>query len=259
MENPRSRGPRSTSRVPAGAVPVPVFLPRRGRRSFRPCRIDPRSLDGCFGKNRPGTERGDRRFVVRAPRPGAVSQHSGHPGYSRRNRWALPQNAHPRRSAVFRKILFHAGRPGVPRFRHALRMHFRAGVLGSVVSGRRPHFRAGRSKHPLLSNSHRLASSREGAIRGGATGRMAHHPALSRHRQRRVCRGREPRGLRRSAGARARILGIVVRCGSVRPSDRRGVHRRRRIAHRRMRSAPRGGRAPELALSSRPPADRSPP
>src|SRR5215472_1636844 len=85
---------------------------------------------------------------------------------------------------------------------------------------------------------------------------MAHHPALSRHRQRRVCRGREPRGLRRSAGARARILGIVVRCGSVRPSDRRGVHRRRRIAHRRMRSAPRGGRAPELALSSRPPHRR---
>ena len=49
----------------------------------------------------------------------------------------LPQDAHPGRSAVFREVLLHAGRPGLPQFRHAVRADRRAGVLGPVVSGGR--------------------------------------------------------------------------------------------------------------------------
>ena len=52
----------------------------------------------------------------------------------------LPQDAHPRRSALLREVLFHAGRPGLPQFRHALRPHRRAGLLGPVVSRGRAAF-----------------------------------------------------------------------------------------------------------------------
>ena len=89
---------------------------------------------------------------------GRVSQHGGDPRRRRRNRGPLPQDAHPRRSAVFREILLHAGRSGIPQFRHALRAHRRAGVLGPVVSGGRAHHGAGRRGHPVLSDGHRLAS-----------------------------------------------------------------------------------------------------
>ena len=140
MESPRSRRPRSAGHLPAGAVPVPVFLPRGERRAVRAGRIHSRTFDGNLGQTRARAEGGHRGVVVRAPaRRGPVSQHC----CRTRSRWGnhrtVPENAHSGRSAVFREILFHAGRSGLQQHRHALRPPGRVGLLGSVVSGRRAH------------------------------------------------------------------------------------------------------------------------
>ena len=82
------------------------------------------------------------RVAVRAARGGPVSQHGGGHRHRRRNRGAVSQDAHPRRSAVLREVLLHARRSRVSEFRHAVRPHRRAGVLGPVVSGRRAPLRA---------------------------------------------------------------------------------------------------------------------
>ncbi len=58
----------------------------------------------------------------------------------------LPQDAHPGRSALLRKILFHSGRPRISRFRHALCAHRRADLLGPVVSGGRAIWSACRAR-----------------------------------------------------------------------------------------------------------------
>ena len=107
----------------------------------------------------------------------------------------VSQDAHPRRSALLRKILFHARRSGLPQFRYALRPRRRAGVLGPVVSGRRAAFLAGRREHSVLSHGHRLASQRESRAWRGAARCVADHPALARHRQRDLRRRRESRRL----------------------------------------------------------------
>ena len=69
----------------------------------------------------------------------------------------------------------------------------------------------------VLSDGHRLASGREGAVRRGAVRRVAHHPARARHRQRSLCRRAQSRGLRdrqhsrqRGAGQGPGILGRIV-------------------------------------------------
>ena len=50
----------------------------------------------------------------------------------------------------------------------------------------------------------------EKAAAGRAARRVADHPALPRHRQRRLCSGREPRGLRRPGRTRGSIFGGIV-------------------------------------------------
>src|ERR1017187_54810 len=44
MAHPRGRCPRRANRLPPGAVPLSVFLPRRERRALRSGRVHPRSL-----------------------------------------------------------------------------------------------------------------------------------------------------------------------------------------------------------------------
>ncbi len=69
------------------------------------------------------TEHRDRRLGVRAPHRRGLSQHGGRHRRRRRAARPLPQDAHPRRPAVFREILLHPRRPGLPLLRHPLRAH----------------------------------------------------------------------------------------------------------------------------------------
>ena len=113
-------------------------------------------------------QRRDRRFALRAPRAGALPQHRGHAGRRRRDRRRLPQDAHPRRSALLREVLLRAGRSGLSGRRHRGRPRGHAGLLGPVVSrGRAAHRAAGR-RGAVLSHGHRLAPGGEGRVRRGA-------------------------------------------------------------------------------------------
>ena len=99
----------------------------------------------CAGPPGARTGRRHRRHRCLSGAPPGV-YHNTAVDHRRRRRAAghLPQDAHPRRSALLRKILLHSRRPGLPQFRHALRPHRRAGVLGPVVSGSRAPGRARR-------------------------------------------------------------------------------------------------------------------
>ncbi len=163
----------------------------------------------------------------------------------------------------YEKFYFTPGDLGFKAFRHALRPHRHAGLLGPVVSrGRAPDGPAGRER-PLLSHRHRLASGRESRVRRGAARRLAHHPARARHRQRRLCRGRQSRRPRkgnvmRQVDARQgpRVLGRLVPLRSLRTGHRRGLARQRGNPGRRNRPAQDGRRPPQLALPARPPHRR---
>ena len=76
----------------------------------------------------------------RAPR--GLPQHRGGPRRRRPPRRHVSQDAHPRRSAVLREILFHAGRPRLPGLRHEARPHRHARLLGPVVPRGGPAHRA---------------------------------------------------------------------------------------------------------------------
>ena len=88
----------------------------------------------------------------------------------------------------FEKYYFTPGDLGFPEFRHHASAHRHAGLLGPVVSRRRPAGGAGGAPGALLSHRDRLASLRESRVRRGAARCVAHHPARARHRQRAVCR-----------------------------------------------------------------------
>ena len=80
----------------------------------------------------------------------------------------VPQDAHPRRSALLREVLLHAGRPRVPRVRHAraaASARWCAGISGTPRA--RGSRRCGR-RRALLPDGHRLAPGREGGVRRGA-------------------------------------------------------------------------------------------
>ena len=81
-----------------------------------------------------GARRGHHRLPLRAPRRGPVPQHGGHHRRRRRDRRALPQDAHPRRPALLREVLLHAGRPRLRGGRDALRTRGNVDLLGPVVS-----------------------------------------------------------------------------------------------------------------------------
>ncbi len=79
-------------------------------------------------------------------------------------------------------------------------------------------------EHSLLSNRYRLASIRKGAVRQGATGRLAHHPAGPCDRQWYLRRGGESRWFRGAARAWPGILGLFFCSRSVRADYRRSLY-----------------------------------
>ena len=124
VAHPRGRGQGRADRLRAGTVPLAVFLPRRERRAVRPGRADsrphhrdasrawPRELGivivGSVFERRAAGVYHNTALVIDADGSAAGP---------------LSQDAHPRRSAVLRKVLLHARRPGLPLLRHALRAH----------------------------------------------------------------------------------------------------------------------------------------
>ena len=146
MARARSGGTGRADRVPAGAVPLAIFLPGRGCPPVRSGRAHSRSNHG--GILAPRWRIRNRRHCLSFRTPGRrrLSQHRGRA----RRRWQpggpVSQDAHPRRSALFREVLFHAGRSGLPHFRHALRENRRADLLGPVVSGSGASGGAGRRR-----------------------------------------------------------------------------------------------------------------
>ena len=116
---PRGRPAGGAGRLPARAVPHAVFLPGRGPGAVRPRRADPRADDRGAGRRRAGDGHGRRRLDLRAAGGRGLPQHGGR---ARRRRVAprpLSQDAHPRRPALLREVLFHPRRPRVPGDRHA--------------------------------------------------------------------------------------------------------------------------------------------
>src|SRR5580704_11483673 len=88
---------------------------------------------------------------------------------------------------------------------------------------------------------------------------MAHYPARSRDRQRRLRRGGKSRRLRRQARerrSRAGILGKFLRRRPFWPASRRGFARQRRDPRRRVRPRKKRRYSSQLALPTRPPHRR---
>ena len=141
----------------------------------------------------------------------------------------VPQDAHPRRSALLREVLLHARRSGLPQFRHAVRPHWASWSAGT--SGIRKARALPRSSgadllvYPTAIGWHPSEKAQYGAAQLRC---VANHPALARHRQRNLCRGGESRRLRRAARARAGVLGIVFRRRPFRPGDRARLPRTRK-------------------------------
>ena len=84
---------------------------------------------------------------------------------------ALPQDAHPRRSRLLRKVLLHAGRPRLPRLRHRGGQDRDAHLLGPVVSrGRRGWRRSrGRASSSIRRRSAGIRTRRRSTARRSAT------------------------------------------------------------------------------------------
>ena len=137
---------RRADRVSAGAVPFAVFLPGRKRRAVCSGRADSGTDHGDAGPAGARARHRHHRIALRAAQRGSLSQHGRGDWRRRRDRRHLSQDAYSRRSAVFRKVLFHARRSGLFELRYALRPPGRAGLLGSVVSGSGARFRASRAR-----------------------------------------------------------------------------------------------------------------
>ena len=181
--------------------------------------------------------RGRRRFAVRAA--GAGLYHNTAVGDRGRGRdpGHLPQDAHPRRPAVLREVLLHAGRSRVSGFRYAVRANRHAGLLGSVVSGSGPRWRrcSGATSCSIRPRSAGIRRRRSGTAQRSSTPGA---PSSARTPSRTgLCRRGESVGLRRPAGERHRVLGIFVRRRPVRAGDRRGVRRTAKPSGGRVRYA----------------------
>ena len=114
-----------------------------------------------LSKARQKTLRRHHRLALREARLRPLPQHRRRHRRRRRTPRHLPQDAHPRRPALLREILFHSRRPRLSRLENPLRQNRRPHLLGPMVSrGRPPHRHAGRG-NPLLSHRHRLASRRK--------------------------------------------------------------------------------------------------
>ena len=132
---------------------------------------------------------------------GRLSQHRRDHRRRRHLSRHVPQDAHSRRPALLREVLFHAGRSRFSRLEHALRPHRRAHLLGPMVSRGRAAHRDARRANSLLSDRHRLASERAGKIRRGASLLVGNDPARARRGQRLLRRRDEPRRPRNAPSA----------------------------------------------------------
>ena len=118
-------------------------------------------------------------------------------------RGPVPQDAHPGRSAVLREVLLHAGRPGLPEFRHAVSAgsaRSSAGTSGIRKARGWPACRARRCCS-IRPPSAGIRRRRRSTARRSST--PGDHPARARHRQRSLRRRGQSRRLRRDAGTRA--------------------------------------------------------
>ena len=158
--------------------------------------------------------RGDRRQPVREAGGRALPQYGRR---DRRRRCAsrqVPQDAHSRRPALLREVLFHAGRPRLSGLSEPV---FPLGVLvcwDQWYPGGGPAHRAAGGGDPVLSDRHRLASVRKSRVRTPAASELGIDPTFARRRQRLLCRQRQPHGTRRrsgQSGRRHRVLGPKLR------------------------------------------------
>src|ERR1035441_9771142 len=254
MANPRGRRQRRSDYLRRGTIPVAVLLPDRGPRRLRSGRVHSRPHHGELYQAGRRTQCGAGRLGVRAAHGGRVSQYGGGHRCLWRAARAVPQDAHSRRSAVLREVLFHAGRPGLPLLRHALCAHRAADLLGPMVSRSGPPGGPRWRADSVVSDGHRIPPFRR--LRGRHTAEcMGDHPALSRHRQWRLRGQRESRGPRRSRRRGPHVLGRVLRERSTGPHARQG-RRCRGDADCGMRSARHRIGAPQLAVPARPPDGR---
>ena len=133
-EGRRGRAGGRRGRLPARAVPHAVLLPEGGPRELRSRRADP-GPEHRGARARGEAERCRRRgAALRAARGGRLPQHGGRPRRRRHDRGPLPQDAHPRRSALLREVLLHARATSASTRSTSGRTHRHAGLLGSVVS-----------------------------------------------------------------------------------------------------------------------------
>ena len=150
IEEAARRG--AQDRLPAGAVPLAVLLPARGHRdsSTSPSRFPGRApRRSARGARQRGVVVVASLFEKRAE--GVFHNTAVRDRRRRLARRALPQDAHPRRSALLREVLLHARRPRLPQLRHAR----------AAASAR---WSAGISGFPKRRGSRRCAAPRSSSI-----------------------------------------------------------------------------------------------
>ena len=137
----------------------------------------------------------------------------------------------------FEKFYFTPGDLGFQQFRHAVRPHRRAGLLGPVVSGRRAPRRrsAARTFCFIPPPSAGIPAKKRSTARRSST------PGSTIQRSHAIANGIYVAAVNRVGyegppGHGHRILGIVVRGRSVRAGDRAGFRRPGRNSDRRVRS-----------------------
>ena len=179
-----------------------VLLPERGPGAVRPGRADPRPDERGAGRGGARARRG--RSSARSSsgaRPGVYHNTAVVLDADGALRGHLPQDAHPRRSALLREVLLHAGRPGLSRVRHALRPRRRAASAGTSGIPEAARLTALRGRRdPVLSDGDRLASGREGASTARPARRLANDAARHAIANGVLRGGGEPRRARGDAG-----------------------------------------------------------
>ena len=239
-------GQRRADRLPAGTVPLAVLLPRGERRAVRPGRTDSRPVHGDAWRS----VAKELQVVVIASlferrAAGPVSQHGRRSSMRTARLLGLYRKMHiPDDPLYYEKFYFTPGDLGFRSFDTKYRAHRRAGVLGPVVSGSRAADRPAAARNVLFyPTAIGWHPSEKAAVRRGAARRVAAPFSASHAIANGVYVAAVNRvGLRGPAGARAGVLGRLVRGGSVRAGHRRGLARPRRDPGGRVRSAARSKR-----------------
>ena len=166
---PRGGASRSEHRLPAGAFSRAVFLPARRHQAFRSGRGDSRPVDRA-ARRACAREREwsivASLFERRAAglyHNTAVTLRAGRHIISVYRKMHIPDDP-----LYYEKFYFTPGDLGFQAVDTRIWPRRHAGLLGSVVSGRRAADGAAGSRSPVLSHRHRLASGRERGVRRGA-------------------------------------------------------------------------------------------